>query len=310
LFPAEGQTLPATDVLEENDDIVDQDPEPHDVVEAFDHQRAQVDVLFVIDNSCSMFEQQVMLAEAFPSMVDVFEDSGLDWHVGVISTDMDSADEQGKLHQSGVYRWIDETVPYPNETFVDMASMGTMGSWNERTRDAIHSAVEVHDVGFNAGFRRTDAQIAVIAISDEDDTSDMLLDDFVIWMNTLAEEVTETTYNAIVVPQNSVCVGGVEPGWDHLSAVAKISGVVEDICASEYDQALIDVTDLWWSSPWYFLAEEPLEDVEVRVTQPFTPIRSLEPEEYVYDGDRNAIRITRDFRPAIGSEFELVYRSR
>ena len=42
----------------------------------------EVDVLFVIDNSCSMNNEQSELTANFPSFMAYFLDSGLDYHIG------------------------------------------------------------------------------------------------------------------------------------------------------------------------------------------------------------------------------------
>src|SRR4051794_9315310 len=52
-----------------------------------------VDVLWVIDNSCSMSEEQEALRSNFADFMAYFSDSGLDYHVGVVSTDMISRQE-------------------------------------------------------------------------------------------------------------------------------------------------------------------------------------------------------------------------
>jgi hypothetical protein len=46
-----------------------------------------VDILFVIDNSGSMGEEQSHLVAAIPSMVTALDQSGLDWRIGVTTTD-------------------------------------------------------------------------------------------------------------------------------------------------------------------------------------------------------------------------------
>ena len=58
-----------------------------------------VDVLWVIDNSCSMTEEQQALTDNFNKFVQYFVGSGLDYHIGVVSTNWDneSGDHRGKL---------------------------------------------------------------------------------------------------------------------------------------------------------------------------------------------------------------------
>ena len=89
----------------------------------------EVDVLWVIDNSCSMQDDQDALTDAFPEFMDFFIGlSELDYHIGVVSTDMDDvADGQGQLREADGYRWIDRNVPDPIPYFEIMAGMGTFG---------------------------------------------------------------------------------------------------------------------------------------------------------------------------------------
>jgi len=46
-----------------------------------------VDVLWVIDNSCSMEEEQSSLTGNFSKFMNYFTNSGLDYHVGVVSAE-------------------------------------------------------------------------------------------------------------------------------------------------------------------------------------------------------------------------------
>ncbi len=59
--------------------------------------RNTVDVLMVIDNSCSMAEEQNKLAANFSAFISAFDDIDVDWQIGVVTTDMYSEDHQGRL---------------------------------------------------------------------------------------------------------------------------------------------------------------------------------------------------------------------
>lgn len=48
----------------------------------------QVDVLFVVDNSGSMSEEQRRMADSFPNFVEGLELSGLDYRIGIVTTDI------------------------------------------------------------------------------------------------------------------------------------------------------------------------------------------------------------------------------
>lgn len=50
----------------------------------------QVDILFVVDNSGSMSEEQRRMADSFPNFVEGLELSGLDYRIGIVTTDIES----------------------------------------------------------------------------------------------------------------------------------------------------------------------------------------------------------------------------
>jgi hypothetical protein len=59
--------------------------------------RNTVDVLMVVDNSCSMAEEQDKLAANFASFIEAFDNIDVDWQIGVVTTDMGSEEHQGRL---------------------------------------------------------------------------------------------------------------------------------------------------------------------------------------------------------------------
>ena len=59
--------------------------------------RNAVDLLVVVDNSCSMVEEQDNLARNFQTLIDTFETADVDWQIGVTTTDTESARYRGKL---------------------------------------------------------------------------------------------------------------------------------------------------------------------------------------------------------------------
>jgi hypothetical protein len=159
-----------------------------------------IDILWVIDNSGSMEQEQVSLARNFPEFVRVLEgiEGGLpDIHMGVVSSDMGTAphDIDAKCEDSdnGVLQVLDcpaldggvryiEDISTGEEggrqrnytgdladQFSCMAQLGINGCGFEQHLGAMKAALENTDE--NAGFLRDDAFLAVIFIQDEDDCS-------------------------------------------------------------------------------------------------------------------------------------------
>jgi hypothetical protein len=56
-----------------------------------------VDLLLVVDNSCSMIEEQTKLASNFENFIQYFDDANVDWQLGVVTTDVEQEQFSGRL---------------------------------------------------------------------------------------------------------------------------------------------------------------------------------------------------------------------
>ncbi|HUT77395.1 MAG TPA: hypothetical protein VM285_06900, partial [Polyangia bacterium] len=165
----------------------------------------RMDILFVIDNSDSMSEEQEFLIAAFPAFIAAIEaydvlgtDTPLDYHVGVTSTAVDHnecgdftcalvEEEDGVLQNAALGDNGDCTPPEevfmqgPDpgvaDEFACVAALGTQGWPWEMPLEAIRRGMtdgldgEGHLSAENAGFLRSDALFVAIVITDEDDVS-------------------------------------------------------------------------------------------------------------------------------------------
>lgn len=168
-------------------------------------QNRQLDLLFVIDNSDSMKEEQAALIANFDRFIAALQNipGGLpDLHIGVVTSDLGTLDSGVNISgcrgkgDDGVMRTnqlaltnnarflIDESdgTPtgrrrnYPNtlaSAFATIANVGVGGCGLEQHLGAIERALITHGGagGANAGFLRPEAVLAVVIIADEDDCS-------------------------------------------------------------------------------------------------------------------------------------------
>ncbi len=95
---------------------------------------AKVDILWVVDNSESMAEEQAGLGESFDSFMETLIASGVDFHIGVIS--MDVADG-GVLHSTAsTPKFIELGTTDPKAAFLANVKVGTSGSRREKGFEA------------------------------------------------------------------------------------------------------------------------------------------------------------------------------
>ena len=236
----------------------------------------EVDILFVIDNSCSMFEEQNLLANNFGPFMEFFTGSGLDYHIGVISTDMsNTANHAGKLQQAGGVSYIDDSMPFQqaNSLFGQMAIMGTGGDFEEKGRAAAYTMVELKpDIPRNEGFYREDASLQMIFISDEEDQSGgnpVTRQEFRQWMETKKESPDLVTAHAIIDPPGQPCPQGDTDGEEYNRYVSWTGGVLFNLCTNDWgpfmDELGIQTSGL---KREFFLSKLPVLDpwsIDVKV---------------------------------------------
>jgi hypothetical protein len=136
-----------------------------------------IDILWVVDNSGSMAPSQQNLIDNFPVFIDRFQSKGYDFHMAVQTSDAWLGKFQGNDSRRrfrtgngaglGTYVMDKNTSNLPS-VFSDIALQGTSGSGDER---AFSSFLDTLDFSGNSGFRRNDAFLTVIILSDEDDFS-------------------------------------------------------------------------------------------------------------------------------------------
>jgi len=279
----------------------------------------EVDVLFVIDNSCSMDPHQSNLAENFPSFMSTFTGSGLDYHIGATSTDIEADGRcggrdpalTGRLAQFQGQKWIDETTLDPVFTFNQLALMGSRGSGCEKGLGATYLALEER-TDDNFGFYREDAAIHTVVVSDEQDQTEddrppvVTLNEFKNWYDGLKVEVEDRTFSAVICtsvqsnpwPQPS-CPSSSYLGTRYAEVVDDIGGLTWDILDENFG-ALLDELGLLAAGlkVEYFLSQVPVvETLEVSIMNPQGGVNFMEyaPEDqggedtYYFDEVRNSI---------------------
>lgn len=158
-----------------------------------------VDVLFVIDSSGSMADNQQSLINSFPGFVDAIKAQlqyAKSYHVGVVTSDdyyynaagctkigslvrqtggPESSNSTCAPYSSGK-PYMDETEPDLAAKFACAAKVGSGGSDDERVARALLDATNPANSApgaCNDGFSRPDSLLVIVIVTDEDDVPDV-----------------------------------------------------------------------------------------------------------------------------------------
>jgi hypothetical protein len=129
-----------------------------------------VDVLFVVDGTGSMAEEQGALGAAASAFVTTLDEQGLDWQIGVASTD---PEDGGVLYGDPWILTPESEAPAPALAL----ALGAVGTGHVPPSAGLDAAtLTLRDPsGQNHGFRRASAGLHVVFVSDGEDQSGSVL---------------------------------------------------------------------------------------------------------------------------------------
>jgi hypothetical protein len=156
----------------------------------------KMDIVFVVDNSGSMQEEQTNLASNFPQFASLLaaytvnNGQPLDFRVALTTTGRDvdyqidlgggfGTFPQSEQGENGEFynncnvqkRWLDRTDPTMAQALACRANVGTTGPSIEMPLLMSKWALAERAADTNTGFLRDDALLAIVMITDEDDAS-------------------------------------------------------------------------------------------------------------------------------------------
>lgn len=210
----------------------------------------ELDLVVVLDISCSMEDEQDLVLRWVPTLVGLLRDSGADWRLGVIDSTGDLV-WGGRLHTvwSGgeERRWVDDDTPDAESVFtlmLDFSDAPGISGIDERFRKAGWMAVDLADT-VNAGFFREDAALRFLAFSDGDDVSGdepLSLDELPAWAAALPQP--SVTWSAVAYTRDCpdpLFVEGDLYGDELQRMVDLTGGRMEPWCAEDWSDGLRDI---------------------------------------------------------------------
>ena len=235
-----------------------------------------VDLIFAVDQSGSMDNDADALASNFETLITTLEGVTSTWHIGVLTYD-------AGCFNSGV---IKATTPDLSAVF---SAAVTAGEDREISDD--EALFKILDRGLrqldacNSGFRREDAPLHVIFVSDEPERS--------------VEQAASWTYDywlgeyLKIVPESLLTLSGVVDTEDcnegdagYSEAISATGGLSMSICTTDWAQYAEDIALATLNNAWQFELSEPAARASIQVK-----VDGTTSSRWVFDEASNSVQM-------------------
>lgn len=258
--------------------------------------RSSVDLLWVVDNSGSMSEEQASLAENAENFINTMVAADADYHIAVITTD--SGDFRDEFIDS-------EDTTGAIDSFVRQATPGTGGGSNEAGSEMAARCFDGGDC-VDTDFFREDARLQILYVTDETDSSKMFSgwewDAYVEYFQDLKSNPDDVTINAIAGDYPSGCATAYA-GVGYYEQTLATDGLYLSICATDWADYLTTIGEEAAEQKNSFaLTERPVEETIVVVVDGITYYSG-----WSYDDVNQTVDFETDSIPAGGSTITITY---
>ncbi len=277
----------------------------------------QVDVLWVIDTSGSMASRQAELAKQMPVFIDGLNATGLDYNIGVTTTDMSGSGAKGKLiAQPGTPIVLTKTTPNLTAVLAARVQAGETGSPVERGREAMMAALAASAPGkTNAGFLRKDSLLNVIFLTDEEDKSDTSINyvaalDAIKPVLPLGDRSWVAHLIGVTLADPSCKTaqwGFSSPGIQYTDLANASGGTSESICDADFRRALTNVRSrvLEMLTEWALDRKPIIETIKVIVNGVVVPKDPV--NGWSYRASANSVRFHGSAIPVAGARIQVTF---
>jgi cysteine-rich repeat protein len=265
-----------------------------------------VDLLLLVDDSCSMGAAQEALSDALDVLDTVRRDRRANVRAAVITTDMEDPLRSGRFQ--GTPPVLDGSSPSFLADLRSRVMPGTNGSGDEMGVLALQTALTPPLIDMdNAGFLRPEADLAVVIVSDENDSSPIAsaVPNVVAAMRAAAG--ADLRVAGIVGPANNTCSGpygqgNAAPRWAEL--IGRAQGDLQtSFCSLMQDNLQTIGESIFGASSLPLRSLPVIGTIAVRVDG-----AALPGSAWTYDLSANRVVLDTAGAP-IGATVEISYRS-
>lgn len=256
-------------------------------VDVFDVEQPTADLLFVIDDSASMWGDQDRLAETGSELLFALGLGYTDYRIGSITTG----------HPDLTTEWLTEDTVAPLALFEEMIVVGTSAHGSERALQQLHASL---DGGDAADMVRDGTPLTVVILSDEPEQSSGDVESYVKDILALkGDDPVRIHAIAGAVPTSSCDAADAGFGFD--VATEMTGGTLFDICDEDFTPHIEAIAEQVAPPLVYGLTDLPIEETL------FVLVDGEPSEGWIYDPETNSIDFLDESEPSVGAQVEVRY---
>ncbi|MCB9639019.1 MAG: choice-of-anchor D domain-containing protein [Myxococcales bacterium] len=287
------------------------------------------DTLIVIDDSCSMFEEQNNLAANFQSFISWANNTSADYSIMVTTTDTTGVPTSQCSRPAGIpgcaclgsgssARIIHRGLLDPKATFQANVRVGTHGSSMKQGLEAAYRALSppaLTDPKCNLGFLRADAELLIIFVSDGQDNSPQPTSFYITFFRNLKgfRNLDLIRASSIVGPSPNGCNnpsnGNAQYAPRYIEVATQLNGVNESICVKDWAGTLSKIGAIAFGYRRQFFLSRRAHQASliVKVDGKFIPQNPN--DGWTYDPTTNSVFFSQGKVPPPNSLIEAQYRA-
>ncbi len=266
-------------------------------------QTKKLDIVWIIDNSGSMSDEQSALGSNFSAFIDEFITKDVDFKMAITTTDASSYEKKGRM-VTGSDTKLTSAKAKLNESqfksdFRNLVKVGTSGSGYEKGLEASEGFMQK----YASSWMRSDAYLAVVVLSDEEDQSAKTVAQYTDYLKSFkAEAGLVKLYSIVDVNKTNCCQSGISTGGErYMAASNNTAGVISDIrndfhnSLSAMGDQIINLLDS------FALANDPVAGT-LKVF-----VNGVQSNDYVFDAASRSIKFDSNHLPPVGAEITVTY---
>lgn len=267
-------------------------------------QKPEIDILFVVDDSGSMSDDQNNIANNFSSFIKWASTLQVDFQIGVVTTDVG---RKGCLF--GSVKYITPQTPNLTTVFSTNVRVGTSGSATERGLESSYLALTAPSLtGCNAGFYRQDAALSVIYVSDERDQSLQAVNFYINFLRSLKGIRNPDKIRASAIGPFPLSTCQTSNTCRYYEVAKTLLGIYEHIANANWGSTLSNLGAVTFGYRTQFFLSRPADpkSIQVKVNGQVVPEG---PNGWTYDSSNNSVNFGKSAVPPAGALIEISYNA-